>query len=83
MATHEERNIWHTCDVCGEKCEPVKKVEIVRGWGQDGNAVTVVVLHPKVYISYGTTRGDVCKACLHAALREWLNAKGRNDGRRE
>jgi hypothetical protein len=76
MARHETSSVWHTCDVCGAKCEPVEKVEIVRGWGQDGNAVTIVVLRPTVYISYGTTRGEVCKACLHAALREWLEREG-------
>ena len=60
----------------------MEKVEIVRGWGQDGNAVTIVVLRPTVYISYSTTRGEVCKACLHAALRvSWLGTEGANQWR--
>jgi hypothetical protein len=61
--------IHYTCDLCGQKCEPVREVRLLHSWGLYGAIRNEILLKVSAYVPYGTTDGDVCPDCLREAIR--------------
>ena len=58
------------CDVCGEKCDPVKNVRIDMLFGIDN--VLWIEFQPRVFDNHCISRGDVCESCLVEGLKKYV-----------
>lgn len=74
---HEKLKIHYTCDICGEKCEPVRNLEMVCSYNAYGDLANKIRMNISAYIPYGTADGDVCKKCVIKAFKEYVSGAQR------
>ena len=70
MARHETKTVYHTCDMCGVKCDPLPYFGVGLRYHMD--LVSTVQFKVWADIPYGTDKGDVCLDCVAEAKRKWL-----------
>lgn len=67
---HEKITVTHTCDVCGNVCEPIGTLKIPFSHYMDlRNEIHIRI---SAYIPYGTADGDVCGDCFFKHIKRWL-----------